>query len=429
MSKFIVENPRDLLTFLRFDITAKTLYARHREKGVENIWAKNVYEHHLNVWGGFTEKSPKKNGIQDFYNSYHKVLDSIKTSGFNEDKSRIPVSENFLLLNGAHRVSAAIIHNKPVVCEISSLDSGQLECPSWYFQNKKDIVPTGLTEDVSDSMALEYTRLKSNTYLATAYQHTFPHGNIVATTFKKYGINIVYSKNITLTPKGQLNYLLALYGDEEWMQGSRDCGFPGATSQHRYNFSHGPHIKAILLESDSVDKVLKAKKEIRTLVGAGKGSIHTTDTRKETWRNACICFHTPTVNYMNECDVGSFHESKFKEFITETKRIISDSNVDIEDVCVVGSAPLAAYGKRECRDFDIIHLSSRSTIKFNDIISSHNDYLEYYDESLEEIIFNPNKYFYIDGLKFISLEGMKKMKSIRGEEKDFRDIRLIENCL
>ena len=426
MSKFTVENPTNLLTFLRFDIPAKTLYARHREKGVENVWAKKVYEHHLDVWGGFTEHSPKKNGVQDFYSSYHKVLDSIKSSGFDEDKDSVPVSENLLLLNGAHRVSAAIQYNKPVVCEVSPLDSGQLECPSWYFQNKKDIVSTGLLEDISDSMALEYTRLKSNTYLATAYQHTFSNINIVATTFAKHGVNIIYSKNITLTPKGQYNYLLALYGDEEWMQGSKEFGFPGAISQHSHNFSHGPHIKAILLESDSLDKVLEAKKEIRTLLGAGKGSIHTTDNRQETWRNACICFHNPTINYMNECIVGAFHERKFKAFIAETKRIISNSNADVEDICVVGSAPLAAYGKRECRDFDILYLPSATPIKFNDIVSSHNEYLEYYGDPLEEILFNPNKYFYIDGLKFLSLEGMKKMKSIRGEEKDFRDIKLTE---
>ena len=35
---FTVENPLDLLTPLRFDIPSKTLYARHRDKGVSRVW-------------------------------------------------------------------------------------------------------------------------------------------------------------------------------------------------------------------------------------------------------------------------------------------------------------------------------------------------------------------------------------------------------
>ena len=59
---------------------------------------------------------------------------------------------------------------------------------------------------------------------------------------------------------------------------------------------------------------------------------------------------------MSSCPVGSFHETGFKHFITETKKVIENSNIDIEDVCVGGSAPLGAYGRRDCRDFDVLHL-------------------------------------------------------------------------
>ena len=427
--KFVVQDPLDLLTYLRFDIASKTLYARHREKGVEQVWAKTVYHHLLDVWGGCRELSPTKNNIEEFYTAYHEILDSMKTEGFDEKKSYIPVHENKFLLNGAHRLAAAIQYNKPVVCKNSPLNAGQIDCSAFYFQNRKNIVPSGLVEDVSDSMALEYCRLKKNTFIATVYQHAFSNMNAVFETFKKYNIGIVYSKDIRLTNNFPLNYMLAMYGDEEWMRGSKSHGFPGAVSQASHNFSHGTDIKAFLIECDNVNTALEAKIEIRSLIGAGKGSMHTTDTRKETWRNACICFHNPTLKYMNDCPIGSFHESKFKEFITETKRIIDNSNVDIEDICVGGSAPLMAYGKRDCRDFDILHLPPTETINFNDTVSSHNEYVEYYGESLKEIVFNPNKYFYIDGLKFISAAGMVLMKLNRGEQKDYRDAELIKEVL
>ena len=73
-----------------------------------------------------------------------------------------------------------------------------------------------------------------------------------------------------------------------------------------FNFSHDSNIVAFLIESDSVETVLRAKNEIREIIGHGKSSMHSTDTRKETWRNACICFHNPTLKYMSECPVGSF---------------------------------------------------------------------------------------------------------------------------
>lgn len=42
-------DPRELLTPLRFDITAKTLYARQRDKGVQCVWNQAVYLEHLKV--------------------------------------------------------------------------------------------------------------------------------------------------------------------------------------------------------------------------------------------------------------------------------------------------------------------------------------------------------------------------------------------
>jgi hypothetical protein len=247
----------------------------------------------------------------------------------------------------------------------------------------------------------------------------------VLNTFAKYNIKVVYSKQITLTYNGQMNYIISLYGDEEWMKGSKHGGFPGAVSQFGFNFSHGPSIKAILIECSCPETVAKAKNEIRDIIGVGKSSIHTTDNYKETWRNACICFHNPTLDYINKCTIGSFHEVKFRRFVKETKKIIDNSNLDIEDICVGGSAPLMAYGKRNCRDFDILHLSPVEKINFNNSVSSHNAYIKHYDDSLKEIIYNPSKYFYIDGMKFISLAGMTKMKMNRGEEKDIRDVRLV----
>ena len=88
--------------------------------------------------------------------------------------------------------------------------------------------------------------------------------NVVFNTFKKHNIKVVYSKDIELTLSGQLNYLLALYGDEEWMMSGEESGFPGAKSQWTHNFSQGPLVKAILI-AEMTEEFMQEVKRITPL--------------------------------------------------------------------------------------------------------------------------------------------------------------------
>jgi len=426
--RFVVEDPSSLLTALRFDIPAKTLYARHREKGVESVIAKSVYEHHLKVWGGFTEKKPAKNGIDDFYDAYHEVLDSMKKGGFDEEKSFVPVSKDGFLLNGAHRTSAAICYNKPIICKKSPISAGQLVCSSDYFLSKKDIVPSGLDRRYADLMALEYARLKKNVFMASIYEHSFSKLAEISQVFAKHGVSIVYHKEVSLTQKGMLNYIISLYSGEQWI-GTEANNYPGAQHQASLSFAGGSRFKAVLLECDSLAKVTAAKNEIRELIGIGKPSIHTTDTYDEAWRNATLCFHNKTLDFINQAKVGAFNDRQIRKLSEKAKSIIGESDLEIEDVCVGGSAPLSLYGLRMCRDFDIIHLESKTGMRFDNDVSSHNPYLKFYGDKAERIIFDSEKHIYVHGLKFITLSGMAQMKRNRGEEKDVRDNRMAREVL
>jgi len=423
--RFVIDEPIELLTPLRFDIPAKTLYARHREKRVEDIVAKSVYEHHLDVWGGFTEKKPIKNGIEDFYKSYHSVLESIKEEGFDEEKSFVPVSEQGYLLNGAHRTSAAIHYGKPVICKKSDNSAGQLLCSFEYFKNKKDVVSSGLNRKCGDQMALEYARLKKSIFMASIYEHSLPYFQEIKKIFIKHGVSIVYYKDFDLTEKGKLNYIISLYSGEAWI-GNQNNKHPGARQQASLSFAGGSKVLAVLLECDSLKKMNKAKNEIRELIGIGKPSIHVTDTYDEAWRNAALCFHDKSLEFINEAKVGAFNDLWIRNLSKKTKNIVENSDLEIEDVCVGGSAPLALYGLRMCRDFDIVHRESKLGLKFDNDVSSHNPYLKFYADEPEKIIFDPEKHIYVHGIKFISLEGMVQMKRKRGEEKDKRDNKMVK---
>ena len=66
-------------------------------------------------------------------------------------------------------------------------------------------------------------------------------------------------------------------------------------------------------------------------------------------------------------------------------------------------------------------------LEFNNInISEHKGIWEkYYPKLKDDIIFNPNNHFYMNGFKFATLKIVKEMKEKRRENKDIRDVEMI----
>ena len=57
-----IRNPIDLLTYKRFDVPIKYMYASN----LSSNFYKNAYKEHLRVWNNFREGTPNKNGFEDF---------------------------------------------------------------------------------------------------------------------------------------------------------------------------------------------------------------------------------------------------------------------------------------------------------------------------------------------------------------------------
>ena len=79
-------------------------------------------------------------------------------------------------------------------------------------------------------------------------------------------------------------------------------------------------------------------------------------------------------------------------------------------------------------DLDYLHSTPEEIKDERDLIHSHNQYgIGRYHIERDEIIHNPHNHFYHRGIKFVTLEVVKKLKQKRGEEKDIRDIKLIDS--
>jgi len=131
-----------------------------------------------------------------------------------------------------------------------------------------------------------------------------------------------------------------------------------------------------------------------------------------------------------------------KEFeinhLEELKNEITKYQIEKQDICIVGSAVLAALNIRPNKDLDIIILhNKRDLIKKtekNFSISTNvecvtKNWMRKTDKLIsdDEIILNPKNHFYKNGFKFCNLELLKVRKKFSTREKDIKDLKEIND--
>jgi len=414
----IAMDPSILLTPLRFDIAAKIVYAKSLLRSDKSTFPRDMYLQHLKVWNNFYEQEPPKEGKESFLNSFSETLLSIRDNGFKREGA-IPVF-NGSLLNGAHRAASCIALDKAPVVRQANPSEGQYYCNYEYFRDKKDFASEGLREVYLDEMALEYCRNKKNVFTITLFpSHNIPIKHLSSEIEKRY--NVIYSKEVELNETGKNNYIHNLYYNESWI-GPKHAGYPGVLEKSSYCFSRGNTIKVFLLEENNIQNLINFKKTLRDICGVGKHSVHINDTQEETWRIASSVCNKNSLHFLNNRKNSS--TPSFDNFLSSYRDLIL-SRADRHDFCVDSSAVLSAYGLRDCRDLDFLHLNDIRPLAPQ--IDCHNDWSHHYGKTKDEIIYNPELHFYMYGLKFASLEVVGEMKKNRNEEKDKVDVKLMED--
>lgn len=415
----------DLLCSWRFDIMAKYIYAKYRELGVKNDWAQQLYAQHLKVWGNFNETWPRKSGLNQFMIAFHEILNSIKARGFCPHTSIIPIDKRKIISNGSHRIAACILYKQDVICKYYAKWQAPLASAE-YFRKNNQYVKGGLAQKYLDAMALEYCMLKENTYMVHIFPIASGNDDKVRLMLNEYG-NIVYEKDICLHHHGPFNYIKLTYQGDSWL-GNSENNFQGARNDAQKKFSNKTYpMRVFLFECDNLPKIRECKNRLRSLFNVGNYSIHINDTHEQTIELAQTLFNDNSIHLLNWAKQAAF--SSFDKFVIEYHAILNKLGVNKECFCVDGSAVLSAYGIRECKDLDFLHHGYDQVVRAaqTKFISSHNSSIDHHTISLDDIVFNPDNYFYYKGLKFAALSVVKNMKTKRNDEKDKIDLKLIEN--
>jgi hypothetical protein len=387
--------------------------SRDKSKIISDFFEK-IYLEHIRAFNNFYEENPLKKKPQDFLDAANNLIISLKANSFDYKNSIIPVNKDFELYDGAHRLSfCSYLKKKVYLTKVEHKDKFDYT----FFQKM------GLNKNVEELGVLEYVKYNDNAYIV----NIFPvineiYDSQIVKILERYGF-VYYKKTISITHNGMINLKKINYRNEDWI-GNYSNDFVGL-KYHARNSSGNALLRVFVFVCEDLEKVIKAKQEIRVLCNLGNFPIHINDTRDEAIELAQTYFNENSLYVLNYKKYYS-NSQKIDCFIDEFKKYLNANQLNSDDFCASGSTPLGIFGVREINDFDFISIDAELPIAKNIDLSNHESELSYYPVDKESIIINPRYHFYYHGIKFITLDVLLKIKTSRNEKpKDIYDIRCI----
>lgn len=415
----------DLVTYSRIDIMAKYIYAKYRELGVQSSWPLELYSQHHKVWGNFIEyggkgQPPQKVGLPQFLDEFHMLLDSVKEDGFDENKSVVPVGK-YGILNGAHRVTACLLYDKPVICskfnkkqylkfrynkkrhKKKSRDRCEKEDAQYvdlgvdlkkgifdykFFQRREKFVPGGLHEKYLDAMALQYCGLKKDSCLMLVFNSS--KLDELSYFIEKFA-HIVYKKDFLGNKVFLNNFASLMNGIKIYDDVKND--FESYLPQ--INKLKHLGLTVFLLDFDYVEFKNILMRKMHSLSDA-QNILYISQSHEESLILAQSFFVKNSLDVLSGVQFKNYDNLNSR--INYLKKFIKEKSLDIDLFCVVGDLFNESPDKCEIRflqhgydnlfkNYDIFELNLKGKIDFR----------------RDELIVNPKYFFYYRGLKFLTL--------------------------
>jgi GR25 family glycosyltransferase involved in LPS biosynthesis len=407
----------------RFDLMAKYLYIKSEDKKYNTNFYKELYHKHILTFNNCYElpdptikDNIKKENIKDFLDSFDKLIKNIKNDDFNE-KYPIPIGNNNIIINGAHRLMISYYYNKIPLFKKLNMPGDTYDFN--FFKNRK--VYPNLSDIYSDTMALEYIKHDENIRCMILYPTAYDNIDkfqTILNKIKEYG-TIYYAKFINLNKNGISNLIKEAYRGESWIGGYFPSGFSNSGKTELCLSTNNNNVTLILISMNDISKCIEMKEKCRSIFNKGKHSLHMSDYTEDTFRICSSLLNNNSIHFLNNGtnDISNNTKSLLINYYNK----LGENN---EDYCLTSSLIMEMYGLRTAKDIDYLQ---KDDIRLNiQDVGLHNGIWErYYGIHKDEIIYNPNNYFYINGYKFATLDIIKKMKTNRGEPKDLQDLKLI----
>lgn len=404
--------PSEFLTSNRIDILVKYLYAKSLLSGKGELFFKSLYLDHIKAFNGFVEADDTgKIGQEEFDNSFKGLLESIQKKGL-DDKHLIPINDNRHPIDGAHRISIALaLGLKVKVFRISN--TKPLNYDLKFFRDR------GMLEYELDYIAEQYASIKQDTYLVMVWPIARGYSKEIETILSENG-SIVYYKEIRITMNGMINLQRRVYQKEGWT-GSFSNDFEGVWIKASQCYNEEGKLRIYLFESSA--DLIAVKEKIRSLFNIGKHAVHINDTHEETVILSSLLFNNNSISYLNSSARKDF--KKYQKLFLEYVDAISGKE---DDFAIIGGV-MSEFGVRETNDLDYITTIDDFSDRISNVIEKENKKINYINLSISDLIYNPQNYFKIDKIKFVSPVVLLKIKTTRNNDSDKEDVIYLKKIL
>lgn len=410
----------------RFDLMIKYLYAATklgREQG-DLTWLRELFVEQRRYLNNFREAnySGFTTGEQ-FVEAFDRLIE-VCTSSTDPRLATIPVHEDLTPVDGAHRIAVLAALGK----EVTLVPFRKKHPRTNYTYDYLFFRRKGMPLEYTDYTALEYVRHAPDVYAMCLFPSCKDKWDDVDSMIRSE-VNVYYDRTVALTGTGKLNFIRNLYRTEPWV-GTIDDGFKGARWKMEQCFSKEGGIRVYIIVSDTLEKVVSLKRQIREYCQLENHSVHSTDVKATTFELASMTLHAPTTAILNTVEANGF--PVFNRLFPVYRQYLTDGGLDRNHFCIDGSAILSACSLRDCRDIDFLTSEDEDRLPaFPEDVDCHNDYTRgngfdtLLSLSIDSIVLNPRHYFFFEGFKVMSPDLIYSIKAYRNEPKDLVDTNLI----
>ena len=378
----------------RFDLMAKYLYVKSKDKQYVTEFFKTLYHKHLITFNNCWEHPGIKTNIKQFFIHFDILINNMKTAGFNKEYP-ITINDKGFLVNGAHRLMTSYYYNiQPHILTIQE-QSSPYDYRFFLYRNQWP----PLEQIYADRMALEYIQVQKNIRSMIIYPVAYDPEKIriLEQIVSQYGY-IYYKKQINLNQRGVNNLIKELYREEEWIGGLFPRGYsPGGKAQRCV--ANKP-TTLLLIDMNDLSKLVELKNKCRNLFNMGKHSLHISDETKDTFRIGASLLNKQSIHFLNNGTNDISEHSK--KILTEYFKQVGSHK---EDYCLLSDIVSELYdekNKKKVEKISYIHTNKINTkLNIQHTLCVSNDTPIHTDE----IIYNPTHHFYFNGYKCIAQNG------------------------
>jgi len=407
--------------YKRLDIFARLLFLQNIDRCKD--YANSIYKETIRIQtnSSFVDRhNPKINSYDSFIHKFDNLYKSIYTKGIDKN-SLIPINTDLTPSNGAHRISICLSLGIEYI--YTNTSDTEINVADYKYFTKNNI-----KEEVIKDMVSSYIDHIDNVYIAFFW----PKGNKhkIKDSVKRALGNIAFEFNLKLSFSGGMNLINECYLDSNWI-GDHKSNYRGVREKFYKSFTkhEDQDLQVVIFEDkDGIDSVIKKKKIVRDIIGNGYDSIHITDNSSEARRIAPLILSKEALLFMN---VSNFQRVRVGEIIDEINAFAELNNIDKKDFVVDGSTILDLTGVRECDDIDVICSSHirKNIVNTSFVHIRSSNEIKYHGISQNCLVYNSKYYFKFRGIKFISLNQILNVKTVRNEEKDKYDAKIIRNLI